>query len=458
MINLDNYSTIHSIDSRTKVATMQAGVRLRDLISALREHGLAMPTLGSIVDQSIAGAIATATHGSSYKHGILSDSVIGLKIMLSNGRTVSCSAEQNPDLFCAALVSLGALGIITEVSFKAVPAFNLSWRQDLVPLHDILSRWEGDLWTRTEFSRVWWFPYMKQCVHWRADKTHEPHRAPKASWFSGKFGYHVYHGLLYISQWFPSILPSIEKFVIAVQYGGEGTSGVGDGNKELLMNCLYSQFVNEWAIPLSKGPEAIRRLSSWLHGDLESSGIPFDSKGIYVHAPIEVRVANTLSKGPRAYLDNTMRTEPSLLLNATLYRPYDHDPPCHLRYYEAFQWLMKDLSGRPHWAKNFTDVSSQEFHVMYPELPEWLRIRNEVDPEGMFLGDWHRRYLLSAESSAPAFSLEEKRIATESLPSGGIMWHGEVFGKTLSPQNSEESFDLMHGAEAQKSVVLNVDE
>ena len=435
---------------------MQAGTRLRDLVAALGEHGLAMPTLGSIVDQSIAGAISTATHGSSYKHGILSQSVIGLKIMLSNGRIVSCSPEQSPDLFRAALVSLGALGIITEVTFKAVPAFNLSWRQDLVPLDDILGRWERDLWTRTEFTRVWWFPYMKQCVYWRADKTHEPHRAPKSSWFSGKVGFHIYHGLLYLSQWFPSLLPSIERFVIAVQYGGEGTSGVGNGNKELLMNCLYSQFVNEWAIPLRKGPEAIRRLSVWLHGDAEASGIPFDPKGLYVHAPIEVRVANTLTKDiPRAYLDNTMRDEPSLLLNATLYRPYDLDPPCHLRYYEAFQWLMKEMGGRPHWAKNFKDVSNTEIHEMYPELSDWLRVRDEVDPEGMFLGDWHRRLLIPSEESAQVFSLEERRMSAEPSSSGGIMWQGEVFGKSLSPQNSEESFDLMHGAEVEKSVVLD---
>jgi D-arabinono-1,4-lactone oxidase len=66
-----------------------------------------MPNLGSIDDQAIAGAIGTATHGSSTRHGLLSQSVLELKIMLANGRTVSCSAKQNKDLFRAALVSLG---------------------------------------------------------------------------------------------------------------------------------------------------------------------------------------------------------------------------------------------------------------------------------------------------------------------------------------------------------------
>ena len=457
MINLDNYSQVISVNPRTKIAVVQAGIRLRDLTPILRDQGLAMPNLGSINEQSIAGAFTTGTHGSSIKHGILARSVLGLKIMLSNGRVVSCSAEQNTDLFRAALVSLGALGIIIEVTFKAAPQFNISWKQSLLPLDDILSTWSHGLWDTTEFTRVWWFPYMKKCVKWQADKTHEPPRAAKASWFSGRIGYHIYHGLLYVAQYVPRILPAIEWFVINVQYGGDAVSAVEEGSQGLLMNCLYSQFVNEWAIPLEKGPEAITRLSAWLHGDRAASGIPFDPTGVYVHAPIEVRIANAVGSDVRAYLDNTMPSGPSLLLNATLYRPYDLDPPAHLRYYEAFEWLMKQLGGRPHWAKNFYDVTPAEIRGMYPELSDWMRVRDDVDPEGMFLGDWHRR-LLFMEDEAAALPLIEKEARRELNSKGGFDWYGVLPGRPLSPQNSEESFDLMHGAEAEKSVVLERDE
>ena len=460
MVNLDKYAKILSINRKTKVVTMQAGIRLRDLCAKLREEGMSMPNLGSINEQSIAGAIATATHGSSTRHGILSQSVLGLKIMLSNGRIVSCSAEHNPDLFRAALVSLGALGIITEVTFQAVDAFNIAWHQTLVPMPEILEQWNKDLWTEKEFTRVWWMPYMKKAVKWTAEKTDKPAKNPKQSWLRGALGFHSYHTLLWITNWFPMLLPLLERYVIAVQYGnadGGGSRGVEEGQSGLLMNCLYSQFVNEWAIPLSKGPEAITRLGDWLNFDQAASRIPFDPTGLYVHAPIEVRVSDTSTTTPRPYLDNTVPSEPTLYLNATLYRPYGSDPPCHERYYEAFEWLMKELGGRPHWAKNIDHVTREETHRMYPNMSDWLRVREEVDPEGMFLGDWHRRYLVPEDDAKHILPLEERQVKTETAKGGGLVWYGELPGRALSPQNSEESFDLMHGVEAEKSVIFEPD-
>ena len=456
MVNLDHYDKIVDIDKNRKIVVMQAGIRLHDLGLKLKEYGLAMPNLGSIDHQSIAGAIGTGTHGSSTRHGILSQSVKALKIVLANGRSVYCSAEQNQDLFRAALVSLGALGIIVEVTFQAVAAFNIEWSQSLHPLEEIVADWNKDLWTQKEFTRVWWLPYTKRAIKWRADKTDLPEKPPLANWWNGSFGFHTYHILLYISQWFPSILPRIETFVVNVQYGfknGVGSTAIQESRTGLLMNCLYSQFVNEWAIPLEKGPEAITRLSKWLNGE-EGSGIPGSSKGLYVHSPIEVRVSDTSTTQPRPYLDNTVPDGPTLYLNATLYRPYHRDPPCRERYYEAFEWLMKEMGGRPHWAKNIYSVTQKDIHNMYPDISDWLLVRNDVDPEGMFVGDWHRRYLLSEDSTMPVLPNEERNMKVQFSKEGGVNWTGQVHGKSLSPQTSEESFDMMHGAEAEKSVLL----
>ncbi|KAL9103695.1 MAG: hypothetical protein Q9163_001289 [Psora crenata] len=425
LVNLDHMDEILHADKETNVVFMQAGIRLRDLGRKLREqHGLAMPNLGSIDHQSIAGAMATATHGSSTRHGLLSQSVLGLKIMLANGKVVSCSKEQRPDLFRAALVSLGALGIITEVTLQAVPAFDIEWTQTLHPLKEIVGDWEKDIWTAKEFTRVWWMPYMKRCIKWQADKTTKPRRPPPDNFWDGRVGFHTYHTLLYIAKWIPKILPLLEKFVMNVQYGlkdGVGRSAVQEGHTGLLMNCLYSQFVNEWAIPLHKGPEALTRFSAWLNGE-EGSNIPFNSQGVYVHAPIEVRVTDTSSTTPRPYLDNTVPDGATLYLNATLYRPYNSDPPSRERYYEAFEWLMKEMGGRPHWAKNFATVTKDDIREMYPDMGEYVRIRNEVDPEGMFVGDWHRRLILP-EQGLP---LEERKTMVKAASGGGIDWFGEV--------------------------------
>ncbi|PSN74866.1 hypothetical protein BS50DRAFT_540459 [Corynespora cassiicola Philippines] len=470
MVNLDDFGQVLKVDKERKVMTVQAGIRMHALNLAAKENGLTMPSLGSIDEQSLAGAISTATHGSSMVHGLLSDSVLSLRIVLGNGQVVKCSATQSPDLFRAALVSLGALGIVVEIEFQMADHCDLEWVQTILPIEKIYEQWDKDLWTSHEFVRVWWLPYMRRAIVWRAQKTTKPHVKPGYNWYGGSIGYHTYHILLWISQYVPRFLPWVEWFVFGMQYGfkdGSTISAVGEQRTELLMNCLYSQFVNEWSIPLADGPEALDRLTKWIHGDEQGSGLPFSPKGLYVHSPIEVRVANTVGREPKPFMDTSHAETPSLYLNATLYRPYHQDPPCRERYYEAFEHLMKEYKGRPHWAKNFQSVDHAYLSSVYgSDLDSYLRVRNEVDPEGMFVGAWHRRHILPPKSELPVFPLEEKEVVRRDRRSGGADWIGEqarwwdggvdVFEKNVNGNGSEsgESFDLMAGAEAEASVLL----
>ena len=124
---------------------------------------------------------------------------------------------------------------------------------------------------------------------------------------------------------------------------------------------------------------------------------------------------------------------------------------------------MKEYDGRPHWAKNFQSVDHAYLSSVYGnDLDEYNRVRNEVDPEGMFLGAWHRRTILPPKADLPLLPLEEKEVIRRSRRTGGVDWIGEqarwfdggldVFEKAGS--ESGESFDLMAEAEAQNSVLL----
>lgn len=461
LVNLDKLNKITSINKETCVVVMEAGIRLFQVGEELDKVGLAMPNLGSINHQSIAGAISTGTHGSTLRHGILSSSILELKITLANGKTETCSASQNEELFRAALISLGALGIIVEITFQAVPAFTLAWKQVVNTDLTMFNAWDKELWTQTEFVRVWWFPYTRRAVVWTAEKMDEPEVPPANSYYDAWLGYHVYHNLLYLGHYVPSVLPWIEWFVFGMQYGfknGTTTSAIQKSRQALLMNCLYSQFVNEWAIPISKGPEALRRLSSWLNHltpedpDYVPHGIPYSAEGLYVHAPVEVRVSETSnSTTPRPYLDPTCTEEATLYLNATLYRPYNTDPPCRERYYQGFEYLMRELGGRPHWAKNF-DSDTKEMESMYgQQLQEWRKVRGKADPEGMFVGEWHRRYIMG---DGPRLALEEAEVKRTKLWKGGVMVdmvvgageEGEKDGISMS--GSEDSFDHLRESDA----------
>jgi FAD/FMN-containing dehydrogenase len=159
------------------------------------------------------------------------------------------------------------------------------------------------------------------------------------------------------------------------------------------MNCLFSQYVNEWSIPLKNGIEACRRLHLWLSGKEEESGIPFSSNGIFVHAPIELRVASSYDDD--AWL-STAWGGPVCYIGIIMYKPF-YQPVPYRRYFEAYEYLMKSLGGRPHWAKQHS-MSQRDLLARYPKLPDWLKLRAEVDPNGMFITEYHKRHLLSQES------------------------------------------------------------
>lgn len=434
LINLDNFNTVKDVDEEKGIVVMDSGIRLYTLCEELEKHGFAMPNLGSINAQSMAGAISTGTHGSSFVHGLMSEDVLSLRITLADGTTQFCSPDTKPDLFRAAILSLGALGIITEVTLRVVPAFKLKWRQTVDTHHKLYASWHGDLWKQSEFVRVWWFPYTRRAVVWHADKTDKPEEDPVASYYDGALGYYVYHNLLYLAQFVPRILPWVEWFVFGMQYGfanGSTTQAVQASRKALLMNCLYSQYVNEWAISLEKGPEALRRLSSWLNRlspddkDYVPHNIPVSADGLYVHAPVEVRVSDT-SRTPashRPFLDPTVDDGPTLYLNATLYRPYWRDPPCRERYYQGFEWLMRDMGGKPHWAKNFESGLEDVERFYGKNLDEFRQLRDQVDPEGMFVGAWHRDKILAPGEK---LALEEEETSRTKSVSNGVTTYGRI--------------------------------
>ncbi|PKS09552.1 hypothetical protein jhhlp_004169 [Lomentospora prolificans] len=419
LVNLDKLCRILETDDNTHQVKVEAGIRLRDLGDELEKRGLDMRNLGSINEQSVAGVISTGTHGSSLRHGLVSENILAFKIVLADGSIKDCSATLNNELFRAGLISLGALGIIVEVTYQAIPSFNLRWSQSIDSDHKLFSSWSREWWSQKEFIRVWWLPHTRRAVTWSASRSEEPTFDPPVSYYDGALGYHIYHNLLYVGHFFPRILPWVEWFVFGMQYGfknGSSSSAVQPSRKALLLNCLYSQYVNEWAIPLDKGPEALRRLSSWLnhlkpdHPDYWQPKIPFSADGIYVHAPLEVRVTNSVpatqeAAASRPLLDSSMPDGPTLYLNATLYRPYHTNPSVMSRYYEAFEWLMRDLGGRPHWAKNFLSDTSAIEEMYGDNLTRWRKVRDEVDPEGMFVGPWHREKILRG----PFLPLEERR-------------------------------------------------
>ncbi|CCE64523.1 hypothetical protein TPHA_0I00160 [Tetrapisispora phaffii CBS 4417] len=442
LMNLDNLNQVIKYEENKEQhymdVTVDAGLRVYQLNDWLAEKGYAIQNLGSISEQSVAGIISTGTHGSSPYHGLVSSNFVNLTIVNGKGELVFLDSENHPDVFRAALLSLGKIGIIVKATIRTIPAFNIKSSQEVITFDTLLEIWDT-IWSSSEFIRVWWYPYTRKCILWRGVKTEEEVTPPRYSWWGSRLGRFLYEALLYVSvRIYPALTPYIEEFVFNRQYGNVETYGNGDiaiasSVKSLNMDCLFSQFVDEWSCPLDNGPEILRSLD---HSITQAC----NAKEFYVHVPVEIRCSNTTlppkpldysdrtstSPGPvygnrlRPYLDNTpshCRYAPlsdvtngqlTLYINATIYRPFYYNTPIH-KWYKLFENTMAAAGGKPHWAKNFlgstkfamtevkeeSDYEDFEMRGMAKKIQEWYgedlkqfqEIRRQQDPENIFVSN-----------------------------------------------------------------------
>ncbi len=157
-LDLSGWTGIVGADLASGLITARSGTTIRELNRALDSLGLAMPNLGDIDAQTISGAISTGTHGTGAGLGGIATQVAALELVLADGSVVSCSAEQRPDLFNAARVSVGALGVISTVTLQCVPAFALAAHEAPMHVDQVLERFDEFAAVNDHFE-FYWFPY-----------------------------------------------------------------------------------------------------------------------------------------------------------------------------------------------------------------------------------------------------------------------------------------------------------
>ena len=162
-LDLSLWTGVTAADTRTGLVTVRSGTTLRALNAALAEIGLALVNLGDIDAQTIAGALATGTHGTGARLGGLATQVEALDLVLADGSLVSCSALARPELFAAARVGLGALGVVTAVTLRCVPSFTLAADERPMPVERVIEEF-GALAAANDHFEFYWFPYGRQAL------------------------------------------------------------------------------------------------------------------------------------------------------------------------------------------------------------------------------------------------------------------------------------------------------
>jgi L-gulonolactone oxidase len=174
-MSLDRLARVLDVDRDSGRVRVEAGVSIGELSWRLDQHGLAMENLGDIDSQSIAGAISTATHGTGARLRNISAQVVELTLVLADGSTLVCSREGDDELFRAARVGLGALGVVADVTLQCVPAFTLRGVDAPAPLDQTLDRFE-QLALDNEHFEFFVFPHSRVALTRANNRTDEPPR------------------------------------------------------------------------------------------------------------------------------------------------------------------------------------------------------------------------------------------------------------------------------------------
>lgn len=379
MMRLDFLTGLIDIDRTNLTATFLAGTSVRDANAALAHYNLAFENLGRLDEQSLAGAVSTGTHGTGLNYGIFATQVKALKLVTAQGDLLTCSTTENPEIFRAALVGLGALGILVEITFKIVPMFRLHAAErghaykKIVP--SFTERSQGA--DHYEFS---WMPGSKEVRTRRLTRLQllpdgfEPHFA-RLSRARRRGGDSVLNnGIFEPMLMLGAKIPATQKTLNVLATWGKGNRRYADLAPEVFtINRRVRQKSMEYAFPLERIPAVLAELQSSL-GDMRDS----------IAFPLVVcsSASDNIPLSP-AYGRET---------GYVLVREYWRAP-----YQEEFAFIeniFKTHAGRPLWGQLHTHTSST-LSDLYPEFTHFTSLREELDPAGTLLNPYLERVLLT---------------------------------------------------------------
>ncbi len=369
LVRLNRYQRVLSHDATTGTVTVQSGITLSRLNQELDARGLAMENLGDIAYQSIAGAISTATHGTGAKFGGIATQVAGLRIIAGDGSVIECSPEQEAEIFHAAGAGLGALGVISMVTLRAVPAFNLRAVEAPARVDDLLAAIEEHVYGNDHFE-FFWVPHTGWALTKWNKRTDEP-LAPRPRLQAFRDDYvmsnFVFGALNRVGRLRPSLIPRLSRMIPSsgrVEY-------VDKSYRVFASPRLVRFYEMEYAIPAEACVEALNRVRAFVK-----------QSGLTISFPVEVR----FTSGDDIPL-STAYGRPTCYIAVHVYQGMQYQ-----QYFEAVEDIMDDYGGRPHWGK----LHFQTSETLAPRYPEWERfrvVRRRLDPGGVFTNPYLDRVL-----------------------------------------------------------------
>jgi FAD/FMN-containing dehydrogenase len=357
----DALNRILSINKVENTATIQAGAKLEDLNIELWNKGYAFSNLGSIARQSLAGAVSTATHGTGLNHKILGSMVTSFKLVKANGEILDVDKTKDSELFKTALISLGSLGIFTEMTINIVPKFQLHERSGLMNFEEVCDNILD--WVKEEnHIKMWWFAHTNKMMVYRYNKTYEPVNDTKFrqklmdEWVSVYF----YRLMLWWSNRKPIRRKKMNQKIVNGRL--PDVNRIERGYKVFNVPEPPVHRETEWAFDINLAPTLLREYRNMI-----------EEKGHLINFIQEIRFVR----------GDDFALSPCYGRDSVYVGAYNADNRGWNELLADFEELAIKHNGRPHWGKEF-NVGTDYLKSVYPKWDEFVELRKEMDAAGLF--------------------------------------------------------------------------
>ena len=379
LLCLDHLDRVLAADPQRGLVKVEAGIVLGELNRRLDDQGVAFANLGDIDRQTLAGSISTATHGTGTRFVNLSGQLASIELVTADGSLREISAESEPDLFRAARVGLGALGVIYAVTIKTVPAFTLNRVDSPKPLREVLANLD-ELNAASDHFEFYVFPHTDTALCRESRRTDEP-PAPKPAaavylqevvlenWVGSAFAF--------AGRTFPGRAPALAK----IASRGVGRSTKVDRSYKVFASERRIKFTEmEYCVPRERAAEVVPRV-------LEIAARP----ELGVAFPIEVRfvAADDADLSPSHERD-------ACYVAVHQDRRLDWET-----YFRSVEAVMAEYGGRPHWGKRHFQTA-ETLAGLYPRWDAFQSARARLDPDGAFRNGYTDRVLGPVRAPAEA--------------------------------------------------------
>lgn len=368
MLSLDAFTGVESIDDRG-VATVRAGTRLGSLTRELARRGRAMSNLGDIDKQTLAGAIATSTHGTGVTLGTISTNVVALELVTADG-SVLWLDRADGDMFRAAAVSLGVLGIVTRVKLQTEAQYWLKIERRRDTFDGVLDHLDRHVRENRNYE-FFWFPNSQLVYSKTMNKTDERGGNGRTigRWVNDIVNENAaLWAVCEINKRFPSTRERLLK--LAASFVPQDAS-VQRADGAYATERLVVHQECEYAVPIEKTAATLLALRDRLRR--------FPTRTVF---PVEVR----FTRGDDLLLSPAYGRDVAYIAVHTYWKE-DHE-----EYFDAAEEILRAAGGRPHWGKMHT-LKGSDFEALYPKAAAFESARRRLDPDGMFVNRYLERVL-----------------------------------------------------------------